>query len=94
MRAGTSRSSAGADARSREELAERLARAHLQLAERDREIRRLLERDEEIAALRAEAERLRADLRHAVMQLQAMRHTRAWRAIERYWRLRGRLLGG
>jgi len=76
------------------ELARQLALVHTQLAERDEEIRRLVERDEEIAWLRAEAERLGAEVRYATMALDAMTHTRAWRAIELYWRVRGRVLGG
>ena len=76
------------------DLAEQLAVAHAQVAERDAEIRRLVERDEEIARLRAEVERLRDEVDHAAARLDAMRHTRAWRAITLYWRMRSRLLGG
>lgn len=93
MRAPTRLSSAASDRRSREELVERLADAHLQLAERDAEIRRLVERDGEIAALRGEVERLREDLHHVSMQLEAIRETRAWRTVTLYWRVRARLLG-
>jgi hypothetical protein len=71
----------------RDELREQLARAHRRIAERDAEIRRLLERDTEIARLRSELERVTS------LHLEAMRHTRGWRAVTLYWRLRGRLLG-
>ena len=87
---GSSRSTLDAQG----ELARQLALAHTQLAERDDEIRRLVQGDEEIARLRAEVERLDAEVRYATMALDAMTHTRAWRAIELYWRVRGRVLGG
>jgi ubiquinone biosynthesis protein UbiJ len=77
----------------RDELLEQLARAHRRLAERDAEIRRLLERDAEIAHLRTELERVSSEHQHLSLRLEAMRHTRAWRAVTLYWRLRGRLLG-
>lgn len=77
----------------RDELREQLARAHRRIAERDAEIRRLLERDTEIARLRSELERVSSEHQHLSLHLEAMRHTRAWRAVTLYWRLRGRLLG-
>ncbi len=77
-----------------DELLAQLTQAHRQIAERDSEIRRLVQRDPEIARLRAEVERARRDHEHVSLHLEAMRSTRAWRAVTSYWRLRARLLGG
>jgi hypothetical protein len=75
------------------ELRERLTEAHLQLVQRDEEIRRLLHPHAEAERLRGELERLRSEHLHAREQLDAMRVTRVWRAGMLYWRLRGWLLG-
>lgn len=82
------------EAPDRAELLRQLTDAHMQLALRDQELRQLVARDEEIARLRTELQRAQRDYMHVSLRLESMRHTRAWRTITLYWRLRGRLLGG
>jgi chromosome segregation ATPase len=79
--------------RAEDDLRRRLARVHLQLAQRDDEIQRLLSHDQELERLRSELERAQREGRQAREQLEAVRSTRAWRSAVMLWKLRSRLLG-